>query len=161
QNARINIIAHSMGNLGLLRALEAGFQSRVLAKVKFGQIFLAAPDIDVKLFRQLAGVYTKCSDRTTLYISSIDKPLAMSRFIHDNQRTGYSPPVTIMEGIDTVEATNIDVGFMGHGYYAAAAPLLYDMATLIRDNIDPQKRVGLIPSKSEDGGQYWVFRQLA
>jgi esterase/lipase superfamily enzyme len=156
--ARVNIIAHSMGNLGLIRALAAGLSDRRLRNIKFGQIFLAAPDIDVRLFRQLAYVYPHCSERTTLYISATDKPLSVSQWIHENQRTGYSPPVTIVEGIDTVEATNIDVGLLGHGYYAAAAPVLYDMATLVRHNLAPEKRIGLYSEASSDG-RYWVMRR--
>ncbi len=42
---KVHVIAHSMGNRGLLRALQriaANVQTR--GKVKFGQIFLAAPD---------------------------------------------------------------------------------------------------------------------
>jgi esterase/lipase superfamily enzyme len=156
--AKINIIAHSMGNLGLLRALATGLADSRLKKVKFGQIFLAAPDIDVNLFRQLATVYLHCSENTTLYISAIDRALLASRCIHRNQRTGYSPPVTVIEGIDTVEATEIDIGILGHGYYAAAAPVLYDMATLIRKYLPPQKRPGLYPATTSQGDKYWVIR---
>jgi esterase/lipase superfamily enzyme len=159
-NTRINVIAHSMGNLGLLRALTAGFADLRLKGVRFGQIFLAAPDIDVKLFRQLSKIYPHCSERTTLYISATDNALAASRFFHSNQRTGYSPPVTIVNGIDTVEATHVDLSNLGHGYYAAAAPILYDMASLVRGDIPPQKRPGLFEAQSQDG-QYWVIRAQA
>jgi esterase/lipase superfamily enzyme len=156
-NAKLNIIAHSMGNLGLIRALTAGFADKRLEGVKFGQIFLAAPDIVVNLFKLLAKVYPQCSERTTLYISAVDNALLVSRLLHTNQRTGYSPPVTVVDGIDTVEATHIDLGLLGHGYYAGSAPVLYDMATLIRGNVAPDKRSGLFPDATNDG-KYWVIR---
>ncbi len=159
-DAKLNVIAHSMGNLGLLRALTAGFADRRLQHVKFGQIFLTAPDIDVNLFRQLAKIYPACSERTTLYISAMDHALLLSRWVHANQRTGYSPPVTVIDGIDTVEATHVDLGLLGHGYFADAAPVLYDMATLIRNNVPPQKRPGLFGARSTDG-EYWVIRPQA
>jgi esterase/lipase superfamily enzyme len=156
--AKVHIIAHSMGNLGLVRALTSGYAQDRLHHIKFGQIFLAAPDIDVKLFKQLAEIYPRCSEKTTIYISAVDKALSVSKWVHQNQRTGYSPPVTVIGGIDTVEATNIDVGFLGHGYYAAASALLYDIAMLLRNNLPPQKRPGLFQAVSEDGKKYWVIR---
>ena len=36
----------------------------------FGQVFLAAPDLDVDLFRDLAPFYPKVSERTTAYVSA-------------------------------------------------------------------------------------------
>ena len=154
--AKINIIAHSMGNLGLLRALAAGLSDRRLQQLKFGQIFLAAPDIDVNFFRQRAAVYPRCSDRTTLYISAGDRALGLSRLVHANQRTGYSPPVTIVNGIDTVEVTHVDLNRLGHGYYAEAAGVLYDMATLVRNDVPPDKRPRLF-SETTTEGEYWVI----
>ncbi|WMT71112.1 alpha/beta hydrolase [Bradyrhizobium sp. Ash2021] len=159
--AKINIIAHSMGNLGLIRALTLGLAQQRLSHIRFGQIFLAAPDIDANLFKQLAVVYPKCSDKTTIYMSATDHALSISNWVHRNQRTGYTPPVTIVGGVDTVEATNIDVGLLGHGYYAAASALLYDIAILLRSNLPPQKRPGLYSAISEDGDQYWVMRAQA
>jgi esterase/lipase superfamily enzyme len=147
-----------MGNLGLVRALTSTLARERLHHIKFGQIFLAAPDIDIKLFKQLAEIYPKCSEKTTIYISAADAALSVSEWIHRNQRTGYSPPVIVIGGIDTVEATNIDVGLLGHGYYAAASALLYDIAMLLRSNLPPQKRPGLFSAISEDGEEYWVIR---
>lgn len=69
----VHIIAHSMGNLGLLRALNRATTQALLAGVKFGQIFLAALDVDADLFKQLAKVYPTISERTTLYVSAKDK----------------------------------------------------------------------------------------
>jgi esterase/lipase superfamily enzyme len=156
--AKVNIIAHSMGNLALTRALNSHGAREHLADVKFGQIILAAPDIDIELFRQLAYVYPMCSDKTTMYISSRDQALATSMWIHNNQRTGYSPPVTVYRGIDTVEATSVDVGLLGHGYYAAAAALLYDIFVLLKFKQDPRQRMGLGEATTSAGEQYWVIR---
>src|SRR5262245_55457449 len=87
---RINIIAHSMGNRGLLRAVERIVDmSESRAQVKFGQIFLAAPDVDAQVFRTLAGAYARLSERTTLYASEKDKALGMSEMLHDYDRAGF------------------------------------------------------------------------
>jgi esterase/lipase superfamily enzyme len=66
----VHVIAHSMGNRCLLRApqrIEANAERR--SRFRFGQIFLAAPDIDTAFFEDLAYPYPQCSERTTLYVS--------------------------------------------------------------------------------------------
>src|ERR1019366_1233009 len=48
---KVHGIAHSMGNRGLLRALQRiAANAETRGKVKFGQVFLAAPDVDRDLF---------------------------------------------------------------------------------------------------------------
>lgn len=51
---RVNIIAHSMGNRGLLAALQKISAKVALenSKVEFGQIILAAADLDAEVFLQ-------------------------------------------------------------------------------------------------------------
>ena len=43
---KVHVIAHSMGNRGLLRALQRiAASAETRTRIKFGQIFLAAPDV--------------------------------------------------------------------------------------------------------------------
>jgi esterase/lipase superfamily enzyme len=71
----IHIMAHSMGNRGLARAFQ-----RILARAestrrtKFAHVVLAAPDIEVSLFRDLATAYPLMSQRTTMYVSARSCP---------------------------------------------------------------------------------------
>ncbi len=156
---KIHIIAHSMGNRGLLRAMQ-----RILAQVKtgsdisFGQLFLAAPDVDPDIFQELAQAYQNLAERTTLYISAKDKALATSGIIHDYPRVGFFPPITVIDGIDTVEVSNIDLTLLGHGYFADARDLLQDMHDLLIHNASPEQRFGL-RKKQENGQNYWIIGQ--
>jgi esterase/lipase superfamily enzyme len=154
----INIMAHSMGNRALLDVLQNAERHPGLSGAKFGQIFLAAPDIDARLFRQAAAAYSRLSARTTLYVCSCDRALQASGRGYDNVRLGYCPPVTIVDGIDTIEATHVNLDVLGHSYYAEAASVLYDMASLIRIDMPPSQRPSLIQMKSDEGGAYWMFR---
>jgi esterase/lipase superfamily enzyme len=155
---RVHIIAHSMGNRGLLRSLHRIIQQAAAGgHVPFGQIFLAAPDVDADVFRQLAGVFTQVTERTTLYVSSRDRALASSGIVHDYPRAGYNPPVTIVPGIDTVEVSNIDLTFLGHGYYADARNFLQDMHALLLHNEPPEKRMGVRAASTVDAQAYWVI----
>jgi esterase/lipase superfamily enzyme len=155
---RVHVLAHSMGNLGFLRAVEriVGRASR-RSRVKFEQIVLAAPDVDRDLFTDLAPNCLKICKRTTLYMSEKDKALRSAGIIKDFPRAGFSPPPTILKGIDTIEVSGIDLTFLGHGYYAAARPFLNDLQSLLLSNLAPRRRSGLLSQKTPKGERYWVF----
>jgi len=155
---RVHVIAHSMGNRGLLRAMQrihADAERR--SKIKFGQIFLAAPDIDADLFNDLARLYTSLCRRTTLYASPGDKAVALSRWLHGAPRAGFTPPVTVVSGIDTIEVPDFDLDALGHGYYAEAAGVLNDMFHLLRSDSPPEKRQRLQAAHRADGKLYWTM----
>ena len=153
KGGKIHIIAHSMGNRGLLRAFDAMFhKTSTLTGFKFGQIFLAAPDISPTLFRNLAEVYPDNSERTTLYVSRKDRALGASSWLHHTDRVGLMPPATVVRDIDTIEVSSVDVTQLGHSYIGDADALLYDMRTLIMNNTPPDKRIRL--SKVND---HWKF----
>ena len=156
---RVHIIAHSMGNRGLLRAL-----SRLAADaadqtgIRFGQIILSAPDIDADVFADLARVYAKLGQRTTLYASPADRAIAVSRFVHGYHRAGLTPPVTVVPGVDTIDIPSFDLfNLLGHGYYAEAAGPLHDMFDLIRRNAPPADRQRLSAAMTPEGMGYWVM----
>jgi esterase/lipase superfamily enzyme len=154
----VHVIAHSMGNRGLLRAMQ-----RILTevgeatRVPFGQIVLAAPDEDQDVFAELSAAYSKVARRTTLYVSAKDRAVATSFLVHDAPRVGLTPPVTIVPGIDTVEVTNVDVSLLGHGYFAEARDLLHDIHNLLIADTPPASRMGLRPATTSDGRGYWVI----
>jgi len=62
-----------------------------------------------------------------------------------------------LAGIDTIEVTGIDVDLLGHGYYAQADAVLYDMVLLMRSNEVPTKRPRLRPNATEQGRPYGVL----
>jgi esterase/lipase superfamily enzyme len=90
-----------MGNRGLLRALSASPRTQK-RKAKFGQIFLAAPDLDRDLFLDPAHLYPKYSERTTLYASNKDLPVHLSSKLHGAPRAGYFTPSNLAPNIDTI-----------------------------------------------------------
>lgn len=138
---KIHVIAHSMGNRGLLRALQRiAANAETSGKVKFGQIFLAAPDVDRDLFLDLASLYPQHSERTTLYASHRDLPVLVSSKWHQADRAGYFEPYTVTDGIDTIAVPDFDIDLLGHSYFAQAKDLLHDIYDLMRHNEPPAKR---------------------
>lgn len=156
----IHLIAHSMGNRGLLRSLQRIANTAEHAGVKFGQVILAAPDVECDLFNNLADVYRRTSKRTTLYVSPKDLAVKASRWLHGYPRLGLSPPVTVVDGIDTIEVPKLNVfDFLGHGYYAEAEALLHDIFNLLRHGKAPSERQRLLEAQNHDGKTYWVMEE--
>lgn len=164
---KVNIIAHSMGNRGLLRVMQRIFsQVQTQTNKPFGQIILAAPDVDPDLFKDLAQAYSKLAERTTLYVSSKDKALQSSGFLHDYPRVGYCTYdqnqeinyISIVDDIDTIEVSKIDLSLLGHGYFSDARDLLQDIHELLNNNKSPNNRFGL-QSAFFNGKKYWSIRK--
>ena len=111
-----------MGNQGFAAAI-AHVQGE--SGLHFGQIILAAPDLSPETFQAVADEYHRMSTRTTLYVSSRDLALRTSEWLNDAPRIGYTPPVEVVPGIDTIEVTDIDLTMLGHSYFAEAEGVLY------------------------------------
>jgi esterase/lipase superfamily enzyme len=153
----VHIIAHSMGNRGVLRAVSRiAANAEVRSRVRFNQIILAAPDIDTEVFQQLCNAYGSVAARTTLYVSAKDKAVGLSEWLHTFPRVGLMPPVCVVSGIDTVTVTNVDLTMLGHGYVAEAREVLQDMHSLITHGTAPDRRFGLRAATTEGGARFWI-----
>lgn len=153
----VHIIAHSMGNRGLLRAMDAIANAAAsAAAVRFGQVFLAAPDVDAQLFQNLAIAYGRLSTRSTLYVSNNDKAIGISKRLHKFARAGLTPPIAVVPGIDTIDASHVNLGLLGHSYAAEMRPVLSDIFSLIQGDRAPDNRFGL---RKALGGtaSHWEF----
>lgn len=155
----IHIIAHSMGNRGLLRAVNnIAVRAQERTGVLFSQIVLAAPDVDCEVFAQLASAYQLVCDRATLYAASGDLPVRISGRLHRYPRAGILPPVTIVSGIDTVDASKAGLTGLGHNYFCAAKQVLGDIYQLISSGAAPSGRFGVTPARAPNGGGYWKLK---
>jgi esterase/lipase superfamily enzyme len=152
---KVHVVAHSMGNRGLLRALQRiAANAETRGNVRFGQIFLAAPDVDRDLFLDLARLYPEFAERTTLYCSDADRAVHLSSRVHDAPRAGYFVPYTVTPGLDTMAVPDFDIDLLGHGYFAAAEALLHDIYDLMRHNQAPASRQRIKPDVRE-GMSFW------
>lgn len=155
---RLHIISHSMGNRALADMLKELKTLHPENPHLFNQIILAAPDIDSEIFiRDVAPVLSKTCKRATLYASSKDKALKASRALHNNiLRAGQSgEAMVIVEGIDTVDASGVDTDLLGHGYFAATAPLINDIFQLIKSGASPEDRN--LKKNTLNNKTFWKF----
>jgi esterase/lipase superfamily enzyme len=73
------------------------------------QIILAAADVDQDTFRNLSVAYAEIAHQTTMYVCSKDLAVEASHSLHDYPRAGLTPPVLVVDGIDTINVSNLDL----------------------------------------------------
>lgn len=153
---KIHVIAHSMGTRVLTYALanarDEGFD------LDLNNVILAAPDIDADIFKdQILPKITEASDTLTMYASSEDAALKVSRSIHGNSRLGLSgeETMTVLEGMDTVDASGIDTSMLGHNYYGSHKVVVGDIFSIIIEGLKPPQRK-LVPGPLGE----WDFADL-
>ncbi len=156
----VNLIAHSMGNRALTEALrEIQLQLQSQATL-FNQVILAAPDIDAEIFRRdLAPALVQTAQRVTLYASSRDQALVASKKVHGYPRAGDSGgELVVLDGIETVDVSQLDTSLLGHSYYGSSNPILLDMRQLIDRALPAAQREWLLP-RAYGELTYWIFEE--
>jgi len=155
----LHLVAHSMGNGPALAALERLTDEQGPAgRPLLDEVVLAAPDVDADLFRQTLLRARPVAERMTLYVSSRDEALDLSSTLHDKPRAGdASDGVLIASGVDTIDASAVDVSLIGHSYYGENRSVLADIFNLLKTRLPPDKRFGLRPA-AQAGETYWVFQ---
>jgi esterase/lipase superfamily enzyme len=156
---RLHVIAHSMGSQVLAYALRDGGRLSVASAPALQEIVLAAPDIDARIFGQIATAIRQNAQRVTLYASSSDRALFWSKFFNGERRAGDSDAIDVLDGIDYIDASAVtedDVDILGHSYFSEARVVLDDLSYLIRLRLPPGQRAGLRPNMSAQK-QYWTF----
>jgi len=137
---RIHVLAHSMGSRVLgyaVRDIAAAHQD-----VRLSQIILCAPDIDAREFRTvIAPAFLATADHTTMYVSTDDRALKMSKAIHDYERAGQTTPqLVLVNGLDLVDASSLHTDFLGHSYCAETRGVLNDLFQVIVRHAAPGER---------------------
>ncbi len=156
----IYLVAHSMGNRGLTRALRALVLEKPEIRQRLREIILTAPDIDAEVFkRDIAPALTAFERPVTLYASSEDVALKASKKVHGHPRAGDSgDQIVIVPGIETVDATGTDTSFLRHSYFAEVESVLTDIFDLIRHRLRADQRARLEAIDTPQG-RYWAFRE--
>jgi esterase/lipase superfamily enzyme/nucleoid DNA-binding protein len=153
---RIHILAHSMGSRALMAAFERLAADLGGGERWFTELILAAPDIDADVFAQLTHFARRFSGRLTMYASSQDRALIASRRVQGNRRAGdTSLGVTIVDGVDTIDASKVRTDWLGHSNYAGARDLIVDLYNLIVNGHPPARRH--LDKRDYNGKPYWVL----
>jgi esterase/lipase superfamily enzyme len=155
---RVHVLAHSMGSKALLSSLHAlALERRDTPLPRFGQIILAAPDVDADVFGQLVPPVVPIADRITVYTAA-DLALRISGWLFAHPRAGDSRngPL-LLDGIDTVDVTSVDDSGTRHDYFLANERVLADIFQLLAHGAPPQRRFRLFSTQLH-GLTVWQFR---
>lgn len=139
---KVDVIAHSMGNLVVLDALSN--YARTSNPVKIGQLIMAAPDVDRDQFVQMEPDVRKITEGMTLYASSADKALALSRIPARAPRAGDVPsddgPI-VLPDMETIDVTAIgdEIFGLNHTEFATNRAIIDDIKLLISTGMRPPR----------------------
>lgn len=159
----VSIIAHSMGNLPLLRVLQT-LGPNLPADVRLNQIILAAPDVDRDVFTNLAASIKPYGRGVTMYCSSNDKAMQMARRVAGGiPRAGdisADGPV-VVQGIDTIDVSatsSTEYLALNHSSYAESSALLNDIGLLLQTGErPPDARVPILERVATPKGDFWRY----
>ena len=160
QAENLYLIAHSMGNRGLTRALQMLVLERPDLRGRFREIILAAPDVDAEVFRRdLVPALRQAGQRVTLYASSNDLALRASKEVHGYARAGDSGGgLVVLPGLETIDASGVDESILAHSYFVESKPVIRDILNLLRHSLPAGRREGLVGEQGERGA-FWRFRE--
>ncbi|OCP35344.1 alpha/beta hydrolase [Ensifer sp. LC163] len=149
----VSILAHSMGNWLALEALRQMAIRNGELPAKFKNVMLAAPDVDVDVFRQQIDDMGKKHPNFTLFVSRDDRALAVSRRVWgDVSRLGaidpeQEPYKKELEDnkIMVIDLTKIKAGDrLNHGKFAESPEIVRLIGSRISDGQTlTDSRVGL------------------
>jgi esterase/lipase superfamily enzyme len=157
----VSIIAHSMGNQPVMDVLR-DMKSSAPPGVTISQVILAAPDVDADNFTNLAQAIKGFAKGVTLYASSNDRALLVSRNFWGNYRAGDVPAggPLVLPGIDTIDVTDAstDAFAINHSGYAQNNKLLQDIGKLVLNGLrPPDLRLPNLKKVATDKGDYWRY----
>lgn len=153
---RIHLIAHSMGNRALTEALQRLRPRATDGAPLFHEVVLAAPDVDADTFRtDLAPAILPTGARVTLYASSRDAALRLSREVHGYPRAGEAGEgLVVVPGLETVDVSEVSGS---HSYIGNNGRVLDDLGAILLRQARRTERPGAVLSRLLGGLPYWVL----
>ncbi len=160
RSTTVHLVAHSMGNRALLQALDRIAVSQSHPEPVFGQLVMAAPDVSSRDFRtRYAEAIRQVTQQATLYASSSDRALMASTSVHGHNRAGLAgEQLVIVNGVDTIDVSEIDTSLIGHSYYGENPKLIDDMRALVELSQPADRRTWLARFLDPDGSVFYKFR---
>jgi esterase/lipase superfamily enzyme len=123
---RIHILAHSMGTWLTMETLrEAALSGSADLHGKLGNVMLAAPDIDLSVFKQQIARLDPA--HFSVYVSKDDRALQVSASLQGDRRLGALDPGSEKDrdlierlGVGVYDISDLGTNLIGHDNYANA-----------------------------------------
>lgn len=156
---RITIVVHSMGNRIVMEALDQLPPPR--GPKPFAQVVLCAPDVGRTDFECWAPGVMAQSEHVALYSNASDTALIASKGLHAESRAGDAWEPVIIEGMEVVDCSRVDLSFMGHSYFGENRDVLSDLFMLVKEQREARDRPHLERRTTDAGTVYWSFHRTA
>ena len=151
---RISIVAHSMGNEFLTHALDKLADDRPGEKL-FNEVVFASPDVDADEFIDRVSGISALADDFTLYASSKDRALQVSRrFNGTGRRAGESDEPVLLPDLNTIDTSAVSEGGLGHSDIFGGA--FTDFQAILWLSLEPDKRC-LLGRREQGNAVAWVL----
>jgi esterase/lipase superfamily enzyme len=157
---KVHLIAHSMGNVVLLSALEKiALRQGAGSRLKFSEIVMHSPDVDQDRFNQVIRVLKDLDANFTLYASTSDRALSVSGWLWGV--VGRAGAVrAVVPGVETIDVTEAGSSFLGlnHDLYATNPTIFSDMRHVLQfGEHPPDKRSTVFEPRDSGEGVYWHY----
>jgi esterase/lipase superfamily enzyme len=171
---RLWIVANSMGGQVVVDAFSVLHQNADFAdsETEIEEVVLTAPDVDHEKFdRQFKQEISALANNLTVYVSSNDRALVLSRLVNRAQRRGESTltpdqleeAVRVAELIDPdselvtlVDVTPVNRTRNFHNFSLETPEFFDDLYLRLTNETPPRSRL-LYRVKTPDGAYYWVL----
>jgi esterase/lipase superfamily enzyme len=146
---QINVLAHSMGNWVTVEAFrQIMISGNVPAARKVGTILLAAPDIDIDVFKSQMRRIGKPRKPFVIILSKDDRALGLSKFIAgDKDRLGSFADhgeLTAL-GAVVIDLTDVETeDVANHGKFAEIAEIAPQLEQVLAGGIGPGRGAGQV-----------------
>ncbi|MDB5569872.1 MAG: protein of unknown function hydrolase family protein [Hyphomicrobiales bacterium] len=150
---RVHVLAHSMGGWLAMEALrETAIGGQHLLDGRLGNVMLAAPDIDISVFRQQMARLGSGAN-VAVFSSTGDRALSLSSTLAgDRPRLGAIDPNSARDraelerlGVKVYDLSSISDGLINHGAYASAPQVIRQIgAQLSRQRADDSQVTSVI-----------------
>lgn len=165
RGGKLHVVAHSMGGFGLLQAMyRPKMQDALSHGFGFGQVILAAADVDDTLFERDQEALVRHADHVTVYASSFDDALAASSAVAGlRPRIGSMSEPMIIPNVDTIDVSYVDPTLIGHAYVDCSLAVLSDLNNILGCKDTPKcwsASARNLEKKAFLQGAYWVLNKV-
>jgi esterase/lipase superfamily enzyme len=152
---RLQVLAHSLGARSVTRAL-GNLDCQRPGPALVDQVVFVGPDIDTDVFLAGLPALRRVAQGITVYASSNDTPLKVSRQVHGYPRLGEAGAyLTVVPGVETIDVSAVPVfEVTGHLYHLYNPRAVADVVRLLRTGHGAAQRPGLRP-RQRGALTYW------
>ena len=150
-----DVVGHSLGARGVVLALYDVANRH--PDIRLGEIVLIAPDMDFEIFQRILPRISPIAENITVYVSTGDRPLALSAQLHGYPRLGEAGnDVSRLAGVEVIDLSDLPADSpTGHLYHLYSKDAGDDLSQLLNEGKQAAARRNLIRS----GSNIWRLQQ--